>query len=188
MIRAIIFDCFGVIIDDALSVLCQQLGPEERREATDIMHASHRGLIAPEESNRKVAALLGMGMQQYRAAIQDGEIKDRALLEYIVQLKAQYKTAMLSNIGLGGITRRFTSEELACFDAVVASGEIGYAKPEPEAYEITASRLGVRLDECVFTDDHEEYCEGARGVGMQAILYTNFTQFKADLEKLLADS
>jgi FMN phosphatase YigB (HAD superfamily) len=46
----------------------------------------------------------------------------------------------------------------------------------------------VRLEECVFTDDREDYCEGARAVGMQAILYKNFTQFRADLEKLLSES
>jgi putative hydrolase of the HAD superfamily len=186
MIRAVIFDCFGVLVEDALSVLCQQLAPTERQQATDIMHAAHRGLVTPEDSNKQIAALLGMSREAYRAAIRDGEIKNDELLEYILALRGQYKTAMLSNISTGGITRRFTPQELALFDTVVASGDIGYAKPEPEAYEITADRLGVRLDECVFTDDHEEFCEGARGVGMQAILYTNFTQFKADLEKLLA--
>ncbi len=72
------------------------------------------------------------------------------------------------------------------FDTVVVSGEIGYAKPEPEAYEITADRLGVRLDACVFTDDREHFCEAARAVGMQAIHYQNVDQFRQDLEGVLS--
>src|SRR6185369_3482431 len=98
--------------------------------------------------------------------------KDLELLEYIAELRTQYKIGMLSNIGRGGLERRFAPGELdRYFDVVVVSGDIGYAKPEAEAYEITADRLGVRLDECVFTDDREGYCEAARGVGMQAISY-----------------
>jgi HAD superfamily hydrolase (TIGR01509 family) len=68
----------------------------------------------------------------------------------------------------------------------VSSGEIGYAKPEPEAYEIVAQRLGVRLDECVFTDDRADFCEAARAVGMQAIEFTGLEQFRHALEPLLA--
>jgi putative hydrolase of the HAD superfamily len=93
---------------------------------------------------------------------------------------------MLSNISPGGIAKRFTdSELLERFDTVVTSGEIGFAKPEAAAYEITAQRLDVRLDECVFTDDRLDFCEAARGVGMQAILFQDYLQFRTDLEKLL---
>lgn len=188
MIKAIIFDCFGVLVEDALAAMCLELSPEKRQEAVDLMHAAHHGLIEPVDSNRQIADLFGMDMGSYQNALREGEIKNQPLLGYIGELHARYKTAMLSNVSTGGITRRFTPEELAVFDTVVASGEVGFAKPEPEAYEITADRLGVRLDECVFTDDREEYCDAARAVGMQAIPYRGFTEFKAELEELLADS
>jgi len=187
MIRAIIFDCFGVLVEDALAALYQELPPEKREEAIGLMHAAHHGFLEPVDSNQQIAALLGMDLPAYQQAIRDGEIKNQPLLEYIKGLHGQYKTAMLSNVSKGGITRRFTPVELGYFDTVVASGEVGYAKPEAEAYELTADRLGVRLEECVFTDDREEYCEAARGVGMQAILYQSFRQFKTDLETLLAN-
>lgn len=192
MIRAIIFDCFGVVISDALEAL---VAPLRQKNATisdaivQVLQTHNRGLITPEESNKQIAALLGLSYEQYRQAIDKGEVKNEELVAYIVQLREYYKVAMLSNIDGKGLRRRFKEQGLEqVFDVVVASSDIGYGKPEPEAYEIVAERLGVRLDECVFTDDREPYCEGARGVGMQAILYTNFTQFKADLEKLLADS
>lgn len=139
MIKAIIFDCFGVIITDAPP----------------------------------------------GAAI-SGEVKDRQLLAYILDLRQSYKIAMLSNVGKGGFRQRFTDEELtAYFDTVVLSGEIGYAKPEAEAYEITADRLSVRFEDCFFTDDREPFCEAARAIGMQAVHYQNFNQFRQDLEGVL---
>jgi putative hydrolase of the HAD superfamily len=94
---------------------------------------------------------------------------------------------MLSNINVPGLMRRFSeAEREEYFDVIVVSAEIGFAKPEAQAYEITADRLGVRLDECVFIDDREDFCEAARGVGMQAVFYQSFDQAKADLERILA--
>lgn len=189
MIKAVIFDCFGVIITDALQVLCDEVRARDPAAANQIRHLvrlANRGIADPEASSRQVAAILGTTYAGYRQRISDGEIRDTQLLEYIGGLRKTHKTALLSNIGKGSLLRRFTEDELSrYFDTVVASGEVGYAKPEPEIYEIAADRLGVRLDECVFTDDREEYCQGARAVGMQAILYEDFSQFRPALEALL---
>lgn len=192
MIRAIIFDCFGVIIGDGLQVLTSELRERDRGAAEqvhDLVLAANRGMMDPTEASRQIAELAGLDYDAYRRRISEGEVRDTALLGYIEGLRATYKTALLSNIGAGGLARRFTPKELSrYFDTTVVSGEIGYAKPEPEAYEIVAERLGVRLDECVFTDDRLDYCEGARAVGMRAIPYTSFTQFKTELETLLTDA
>jgi HAD superfamily hydrolase (TIGR01509 family) len=190
MIKAVIFDCFGVILTDALSVIVSEVRERDPEGADDIrglVHASNKGLIDSNDSNKQIAKIMGLEFEKYQQQIRDGELKDQRLLEYIRELKKTYKIGMLSNISESGIHKRFTDEELQThFDAVVVSGEIGYAKPEPEAYEIVAQRLGVRLEECVFTDDKLEFCEAARGVGMQAILYENLEQFRTDLEQLLA--
>jgi HAD superfamily hydrolase (TIGR01509 family) len=188
MIKAIIFDCFGVIITDALQVICQELAdkdPEACRQVHDLIKANNRGMITPEESNQQIAAILGVSVEEFRTKIADGEVKDKRVLNYAAELRSQYKTAMLSNIAHNSLDRRFAEHELEkSFDEVVVSGDIGFAKPEAQAYEITADRLGVRLDECIFTDDRESFCEAARTVGMQAILYESFPQFKQDLEEM----
>jgi epoxide hydrolase-like predicted phosphatase len=192
MIRAIIFDCFGVIIGDALEVLCRDLRTRNPQAADDIrslVQASNRGITDPSQTSHQIAELIGLTYQEYRQKLTAGEIRDEAVLAYIMDLRKTYKTALLSNIGAGSLARRFQPGELETyFDSVVASGEIGYAKPEARAYQITAERLGVEPRECLFTDDREPYCNGAAQVGMQTILYQNFPQFRADLEKLLADS
>jgi HAD superfamily hydrolase (TIGR01509 family) len=191
MIKAIIFDCFGVIVTDALEVLAVEARAKDQavgRELSDTVGLHARGLISQDESNTRISDLLGLTVDEMRQKIIEGEVKDLQLLDYIKSLRNTYKTAMLSNIGASGLQRRFETQELADhFDIVVASGQIGYAKPEAQAYEITAEQLGVRLEECIFTDDREVYCQGARAVGMQAIQYESFGQFKRELEGMLKD-
>ncbi|HSX05806.1 MAG TPA: HAD-IA family hydrolase [Candidatus Saccharimonadales bacterium] len=192
MIRAVIFDCFGVVISDALSVMTGELyqaHPEAEAQVHRWLDQANKNEISSEELSTRMSALFGLSFDEYRAQLFQHEVKDQVLLDYIADLRSHHKTALLSNIPKGSLQRRFSSEELArYFDAVVASGEVGYAKPEAEVYEITADRLGVRLDECVFTDDREPYCEGARRIGMQAILYQDFSQFQRELEVLLANA
>ena len=189
MIKAIIFDCFGVIITDALLVVCEELrarDPEAAQQVGDIIKANNRGMIDPKESTRLIAEILGISVEEFRDRIADGEAKDHLLLDYIAGLRPQYKTALLSNIAASSLYRRFAQDELSrCFDEIVISGDIGFAKPEPQAYEIAADRLGVRFDECLFTDDRDTFCEAARACGMQAIHYQSFDQFRAELERML---
>ena len=53
------------------------------------------------------------------------------------------------------------------FELVVDSGFVGCRKPEPRIYELTLERLGVPAEACLFVDDVEVNCEGARKAGMQ---------------------
>ncbi|PID30688.1 hypothetical protein CSA80_04505 [Candidatus Saccharibacteria bacterium] len=189
MIKAVIFDCFGVVITDALQEIRAKLARSDAaaaQEVRDILAANNRGLIDPQESNAKIAAILGVEAETLRAYIQAGEVRNVRLLQYIRDVKQHYKTAMLSNVARSSLERRFPDDELRVyFDEVVASAEIGYAKPDPEAYRITAERLGVAPEACVFTDDKLVFCEAAESVGMQAVLYTDFMQFRAELEQML---
>jgi HAD superfamily hydrolase (TIGR01509 family) len=192
VIKAVIFDCFGVVISDALSVMTAELyksHPEAEAQVHEWLRQTNTGKLTAAASAERVSMIFGLSYQDYRQQLLANEIKNQALLDYIVSLRPKYKIGMLSNVSIGGLKRRFSSEDIAkYFDACIASGEIGYAKPEARAYEITAERLGVRLDECVLTDDRQPYCDGAKAVGMQAILYQDFDRFKNDLEALLADA
>lgn len=191
MVRAIVFDCFGVIITDALKVVIDELDikdPTLSRQIMDIIHANNRGLLESRDSNRQIAKLLGISVGEWRGRIAHGETKDGRVLTYILALKKSgYKTALLSNIGRASLSRRFTSEELqAHFDVVVASGEVGVMKPDAEIYLHVANELGVKPEECVMVDDRETHCAGARAVGMRSIRYDNFHQATLAVNQLLA--
>lgn len=187
VIKAVIFDCFGVVLADALEIMCNDLvktEPEKVRQIQEVLLAVMVGEMSSDEGDKVVAQLFGLSSEEYTRRKYDGEVRNTELLKYIKGLRNKYKVAMLTNIGKGGLQKRFDLKELdEYFDTVVASGEVGFAKPEARAYELTAERLGVRLDECVFIDDRAAYCDGARAVGMQAIEYSSFSQMKTELEK-----
>ena len=71
------------------------------------------------------------------------------------------------------------------FDSVVVSADIGMIKPQPGIYKRALQDLGVEAEEAVFIDDAGVNVDGAKAVGMQAILYENLAQLRQDLDKIL---
>lgn len=189
-IRAIIFDCFGVIITDGLEAVVQQLektDSQARGFISGIIKQNNVGLITPEESNRHIAEYLDVPVGEWRKMVTVGEVKNADLLAWIVSLRPRYKTALLSNIGQDSLRQRFSAVELSrLFDEVIISGDVGIIKPDPQIYHLTAERLAVIPEECVFLDDRQTHVQGAISVGMHGIHYQTFRQAKAELEVLLS--
>jgi len=192
MIRAIIFDCFGVLITDALGLMCEELAVRDPRAAGEVhglIRAGNAGIMPAADTSTAIAKLLGLSEADYRERLRNGEVRDHRLLDYVLELKATYKIGLLTNMGGGSLAKRFSpDEQTEYFDAVAASGDIGVAKPERAAYEYIANKLGVTPEECVFVDDREEFCHAAVTANMQAILYHNFAEFRRDLESLLSNT
>jgi FMN phosphatase YigB (HAD superfamily) len=187
VIKAVIFDCFGVVRTDALDNAYRSKGgdPDKDREFIEnTIQAANSGKIVG--SIPVFARHLGIGDKEWFEAITSISSTDMKLLAYTQELRKKYKIGMLSNISKGGLLRHFEPGFLEqYFDEVIESGSIGFAKPEARAYEITAEKLGVRLDECVFTDDRPDYIEGAQAVGMKTILYEDFAGFRSRLQRIL---
>ncbi len=189
MIKAIIFDLFGVVITDGFGTVLNEVRQQDENKAlsiSEVVEKANRGEISTDALRSTNSKTLGLTVDEYVYRIRSKEVINQELLDYIKQLRKDYKIGLLSNVGSGGIAQRLSKELLdEHFDVAVASSDIGYAKPEAQAFEITADRLGVRYDECVMVDDKEEYCSGAVGVGMQSIQYKNFQQFKNDLYSII---
>jgi putative hydrolase of the HAD superfamily len=187
MIKAIIFDCFGVVYFDVFPEIYKQFGGDLEKDKEFIealIFETSAGRVV--DMDEQIAKHLQVDVDEWRkASIGTGKFNDE-LFVYIDELRKSYKVSMLSNIGVNGLEAYMDTSILwQHFDDVVESAKIGFAKPEARAFEIAAERLGVRLDECVFTDDREAYCEGATHVGMHAILYRDFDSFKQQVEELV---
>lgn len=190
MIKAIIFDCFGVLLGNAYKTHLaeiERVDPKKAEEIRAINHASDMGILTREETAEGISALFDMDSEDFLDEQNQVEVPNQALLEYIATLKPDYKIGMLSNINSRDrLSIRFTEGQLnAAFDTIVASGDEGYVKPQPEIYQIVATRLGVAPNECVMIDDIAEFCEGARAVGMQAIQFVSNQQCITDLNALI---
>lgn len=190
MIRAIIFDCFGVLVGRGFAETYRLAGGDPLKDAQfieDTLGQANLGLLPESEFHQAMSEKLGISEAEFHEAMTKAELPNQELLTYIARLHKTYKTAVLSNANIGVLERKIDPEVLrSTFDAIVISAEVGRVKPDPEIYELAAQKLGVQPADCVFIDDHGSYCQAAEAVGMRTILYRSFTQFQADLESELA--
>lgn len=183
MIKAIIFDCFGVVFSDQFPETYIKFGGDLEKDKefiANVYHDSHMGSIP--SSSTVFAAHLGVEEKDWIAALTGTGRFNSDLLNYIDTLRQNYKVGMLSNVSKTGLSKHMDVSVLEShFDSLILSSNIGVAKPDIEAYKTAAKILEVVPDECVFIDDLSANCEGAVKAGMKAILYQDFEQFKADL-------
>jgi HAD superfamily hydrolase (TIGR01509 family) len=188
VIKAIIFDCFGVLATDGwLPFKEEHFGYDEGlyAQATDLNKQADAGLLDYAEYVHQIALLADVTDAEVASNL-DSNVPNRKLFAYIQErLKPNYKIGLLSNSGGDWLDRIFSPDQVALFDATVLSYQLGVVKPDPRMYEAIAQRLGVALDECVFVDDQQRYCTAAAEVGMQTVYYQTFDQTKRNLEKLL---
>lgn len=62
------------------------------------------------------------------------------------------------------------------FDYVFSSGKIRAKKPDPHAFKIIVSQLGVKPSEVVFFDDVAENVKSAASIGIKAVHFQNPNQ------------
>jgi HAD superfamily hydrolase (TIGR01509 family) len=189
VIKAIIFDCFGVIVTDPFELLLQASFPDDPVAADQIKaydRAAAKGQITSDAAQKEIASALGISIAEYRELDRSSFVIDYELLEDLLLLKQSHKIGMLSNTSLRSLGSYFKADKLStCFDSVAASDDIGVAKPAAEAYQIVAHSLGVLCEEAAMIDDRMSHCEGARAAGMKAIHYYSRSQLKASLASLL---
>jgi putative hydrolase of the HAD superfamily len=58
---------------------------------------------------------------------------------------------------------------LSLFDDFVCSADVGMAKPDPRIFALSAQRLGLPPEECVFVDDMDRNIAAARAAGMHGV-------------------
>lgn len=189
MIKALIFDCFGVLVGRGFDETYRLAGGDPSKDAdfiTDVLGEANMGVITPQQMRDRITRKLKIESSVWEAAVRQAEQLNTELLEYISTLKGTYKLAILSNANVGTLKRIFTAEQLGIFDSVVVSAEVHMVKPQPEIYEYTADSLNVLPDECVFIDDIKEYVRGASAKGMKTLLYKDFSLLKQELEPILS--
>ena len=91
-------------------------------------------------------------------------------IDLIRRLRPPYRTAVLSNAD-HTLRARFESATglLDLFDDFVCSADVGMAKPDQRIYALSAQRLGLSPEECVFIDDMDRNIVAARTAGMQGV-------------------
>ena len=108
-------------------------------------------------------------------------------IPWIKELKEKgYKVLYLSNFSRKAeVECAHTVDFLPHMDRGILSYQEKGIKPEREIYQILIDRYNLVPDECVFMDDKEINCEGARKAGIHAIVFTTKEEAEKELLKLL---
>lgn len=189
MIKAIIFDCFGVLTVDLWKEFVSTLPEDQKQPARDINHTYDAGFIDEKQFLDEIKELTG----RHPGEVEDLSLstreatKNEELLNYIAGLKPHYKIGLLSNIASDWIRSSLLSaEEQKLFDQMILSFEVGMTKPDPRIFMLACERLRVGPHETVMVDDIETYCQAAQGEGLKAVVYRDFPQLKRDLTEILS--
>jgi epoxide hydrolase-like predicted phosphatase len=198
-IQAVVFDIGGVLeITPSLAVterwearLGLEAGEINNRMA-DVWYGGGIGTISEADVHRALAERFGFDNRQadeFMSWIWREYLgcANTELIEYARRLRPQYRTGILSNSFVGAREREqaaYGFEDLV--DEIIYSHECGLSKPDPAIYALTCERLRVAPQEMIFLDDYEPNVEGARQVGIHAVLYKDNAQAVRDIEVLLA--
>lgn len=115
--------------------------------------------------------------KQKAKAVQTDRLPMPGVPETLAQLRQQgVKLAVLSDTEGGEVAVRGILQQLGVedfFDSVIASSDIGYSKPAPEAYASAVKSLALSHDQCAFVAHDVDELTGAQDVGLFAIAYND---------------
>ena len=190
MYEAIIFDCFDVLVSNGLPLYVNKYLADDIDKQSSIFkleESLNAGHINYETFLLKVSEVSNVSLDETRRQMDDNE-PDEELFNYISKdLRPRYKLGMLSNAGDDWLDEMMGTDRRSLFDVIILSYQVGFTKPQPEIYQMTAQKLGVEPSQCIMIDDKERYCDGARKAGMQAVQYKNVHQMVGELNTLLAE-
>jgi beta-phosphoglucomutase len=205
MLRAIIFDFNGVIIDDEplhLELFRRVLAEEGLTLTDEDYHDKYLGyddrgcfIAALTDAGRAPLAantafineLIERKAAYYRRAIDERYLLFPGVVEYIERAAARFPLAIAS-----GALRHEIELVLArggirdCFRAIIAAEDVSECKPHPEGYLKALAALNarrharelIRAGECLVIEDSVAGIEAAQRAGMRCLAVTN--SYRAD--------
>ena len=194
-IKAVVFDCGGVVLRDQDGVHYARwearLGfePGELKERLwfgPLWAQAELGEISEAEFWDEIGCELDLcpaDLEQLRHDLWQAWAVDPGVLSLVDRARDRFRVAMLSNATdalehqlshVHGIADRF--------DPIINSARCGMAKPSPEIYQLLLERLEMEAAEVVFIDDRAENVTAAAALGMHVIWFVH----PRELERQLA--
>lgn len=188
MIKAIIFDCFGVLLQrDGHEFYKLVASKEKQKQINKLEIQADLGEISEKEFNKQVAELADSTPAKVLAET-TMYTRNQEMLNFIHEMRERkFKVSVLTNVSKDTIGRFFTvDEQRNLFDDVVISSEVGLVKPDPEIFALAARRLALQPEECIFVDDTASNCRAAAESGIKAVAYMGNTHTIKTIQMLIA--
>ena len=136
-----------------------------------------------------VAARLRAGpgvLADLRQDLAARQVWDEALVALLRRLRGHARTAIVSNAWPGTRARLAQAGMLDLTDAIVLSGEAGYAKPDPRIYQAALRRLAASPGRALFVDDTPGHVAAAQALGLAGHVHTSTAATITRIEAFLS--
>ena len=197
MIRNIVFDIGNVLIGfDAMEYLTSLFGEEKAVRIAEAVFGTGywQELDIAKLSEEEILELFYSAAPDLRDEIKEafdriGECVEKLdwPVPVIESLKEKgYGVYFLSN--MSGHVINSNAEAfgfVSHMDGGVWSCDVHVIKPDAEIYRIIFEKYGLVPEECIFIDDHRENIAVGKKSGMKGIVFKDYEQLTADLEKAL---
>lgn len=99
--------------------------------------------------------------------------------------KEKFKVVLFSNVSKekGELLRKYGFYDI--FDETILSYIIGYKKPDPRAYDILLSKIGVKPADCILIDNKKENIKAALEKGISGIIFKSYSDLQSQLILML---
>jgi len=198
MITTIIFDLGGVLVRTEnrtpRRLLAEKFGMtydemDELVYGSPTSKQAGSGMISAEEHQETVLKTLGLPAGSFKSFGDEfwgGDRLDKMLVDFIIGLREEYTTALLSNAwdDLRPLLINLWKID-GIFDHIFISAELKLAKPDPRIYQHVINELQQDPSEMIFLDDFIENVEAARAEGLQAIHFRSREQALGELAEYL---
>lgn len=197
MIKAVIFDIGGVIVDFDKSLFLNKLAEHSPYSSkklkkmiyddSDIDITYQKGFISSARYYYKLKDLckLSMSMDEFAEAYGKIHKLRECTIELIKKLRKNYRLHLLSNTGEWNYTHDMKHMGFErFFPTRTFSYEVGAYKPEEKMYIDALNKVRCKPFEAVYIDDIKEYSDKAQALGMNAIHYQSHGSTVKQLEKL----
>lgn len=183
MIKAFIFDFFGVIRTDTYEAWLALNGLKREGDYFEVARLQDIGHITNDEFYERLSKIHGKSV--VRADFDACAKIHHDTLELISKLKRDYSIAVLSNSPGPTLRSIIENNNLdSYFDEVFISGEINMVKPSREIFEYALDKLKLNSNEVIFIDDNQKNVEAAEQLGIKSIKFNSASELQNDLVTL----
>lgn len=196
--RVVIFDIGNVLVRydhtrtlEAVAELCSVTPGQLADTFNEVGRAFGLGEITPEQfcdHIRTRTAASSLSCDLIEDALCTGMSRDDAALHYVQTL------LQLPDVEAGAISNTNATHvgwldthvpELASFELVLMSNEVGLLKPDPEIFELALELLDVAPAHVLYIDDLEVNVQAAQAVGMAGIVHCDWETTRPQIETWL---
>ena len=198
MLRAVIFDCDGVIVNSEphhLTAFREVLAEESISLSTEDYYSKYLAMddkgcfeAVLRANNRLVdnkilKKLILRKMEIYRRLSQQELILYPGVVDLVRKLQGRYRLAIASGAFRGEVKFALDKGGMrGAFPVLVTAQDVRNGKPHPEAFQSALAQINqkdpvpappIRPDECLVIEDSLHGVEGAKAAGMKCLAVTN---------------